>query len=151
MTDPTSLPGLPPPPGQYRLRDAALDWLKEQGFLPGLDEDGDIAVTVQAQQLFVRCQEGDVNILRVFGQWRLDEVTHDELSQLRAANAVTGQFLVVKTTVTDDVLVVSAEHLITDEAALPLLVTSSFELVLAAVTEWNQALTGTTGSTGQES
>jgi hypothetical protein len=124
------------------VREAAFDLLKEQGFLPGLDEDGDIAVTVQAQQLFVRCQEGDVTIVRVFGQWRLDEVPQDELAQLRAANAVTGQFLIVKTTVTDDVLVVSAEHLITDPAALPVLLSSSFELVLAAVTEWNQVLTG---------
>lgn len=147
MTDPTSLPDFPPSPDQHPLRGRVLDALLDEGFRPDIDDDGDVAVKVQGQQLYVRCVEGDVTILRVFGQWRLGEaVTRDELARLRACNAVTGRLSIAKTTLSEDVLVSSAEHVVTPASPLPMLVTSSLELVLTAVNLWHEALGQATGA-----
>ena len=148
MTDPTSLPDFPPSPDQHPLRGRVLDALLDEGFRPDIDEDGDVAVKVQGQQLYVRCVEGDVTILRVFGQWRLgDAVSADELSRLRACNAVTGRLSVAKTTLSGDVLVSSAEHVVTPGTPLGMVVTTSLELVLTAVNLWHDALGQVTGQT----
>jgi hypothetical protein len=84
----------------------------------------------------------------VFGQWRLgDAVSADELSRLRACNAVTGRLSVAKTTLSGDVLVSSAEHVVTPGTPLGMVVTTSLELVLTAVNLWHEALGQVTGQT----
>jgi hypothetical protein len=140
MTDPTSLPDFPPPSDQRPLRGRVLDVLLDEGFRPDIDDDGDVAVKVQGQQLYVRCTEGDFTVLRVFGQWRLEDVDADELSLLRACNSVSSRLSVAKTTLGDQILVVSADHLVTSATPLQLVVTSSLELVLTAVNLWHDAL-----------
>ena len=146
MTDPSSLPNFPPPPDEHPLRGRVLDVLLDEGYRPDIDEDGDVAVKVRGQQLYLRCVEGEVTILRVFGQWRLgDEVQRDELSRLRACNEVTGRLSVAKVTMGDDVLVASAEHVVTAGTPLKMVVTSSLELTLTAVTMWHEALHGHDG------
>lgn len=146
MTDPTSLPDFPPPPDEHPLRGRVLDVLIDEGYRPDLDPDGDIAVRVQGQQLYLRCAEGDLTILRVFGQWRLGEgVVDDELALLQACNSVTGRLSVAKTTLADGVLIASAEHVVTPATALSMIVLTSLELVLTAVTLWHEALGEITG------
>jgi hypothetical protein len=140
MTDPTSLPDFPPPSDQRPLRGRVLDVLLDEGYRPDIDDDGDVAVKVQGQQLYVRCTEGEITVLRVFGQWRLDDVDADELSMLRACNSVSSRLSVAKTTLGDRILVVSADHLVTTATPLQLVVTSSLELVLTAVNLWHEAL-----------
>ena len=73
MTDPTSLPNFPPPANEHPLRGRVLDALIDQALAPNVDNDGDVAFTVQDQQLFVRCTEGDFQIMRVFGQWAISD------------------------------------------------------------------------------
>ena len=103
MTDPTSLPSFPPPEDEHPLRGRVLDALIDEGYGPSIDEDGDVAVRVQEQLLFVRCLDTLPPMMRVFGQWLLDDsVEGDELTRLRAANAVTGALNLVKVTVQDD-------------------------------------------------
>ena len=141
MTDPTSLPDFPPSPDAHPLRGRVLDALLDEGFRPDIDDDGDVAVKVQGQQLYVRCIEGDLTILRIFGQWRLgDAVSSDELARLRACNAVTARLSVAKTVLAGDVLVSSAEHVVTPGTPLAMVLTTSLELVLTAVNLWHEAL-----------
>ena len=116
-----------------------LDVLLDEGYRPDIDDDGDVAVKVQGQQLYVRCTEGDFTVLRVFGQWRLDDVDADELALLRACNSVSSRLSVAKTTLGDRILVVSADHLVTTATPLQLVVTSSLELVLTAVNLWHES------------
>ncbi|WP_426561646.1 T3SS (YopN, CesT) and YbjN peptide-binding chaperone 1 [Angustibacter sp. McL0619] len=146
MTDPTSLPDFPPPSDQRPLRGRVLDVLLDEGYRPDIDDDGDVAVKVQGQQLYVRCTEGEITVLRVFGQWRLDDVDADELSMLRACNSVSSRLSVAKTTLGDRILIVSADHLVTTGTPLQLVVTSSLELVLTAVNLWHEALGEIQGS-----
>ena len=145
MTDPTSLPDFPPPSDQRPLRGRVLDVLLDEGYRPDIDDDGDVAVKVQGQQLYVRCTEGEITVLRVFGQWRLEDVDADELSMLRACNSVSSRLSVAKTTLGDRILVVSADHLVTSATPLQLVVTSSLELVLSAVNLWHESLRDITG------
>ncbi len=147
MTDPTALPDFPPPPNEHPLRGRVLDVLLDEGYRPDIDPDGDVAVKVQGQQLYLRCAEGDITVMRIFGQWRLgDSVVQDELSRLRACNTVTARLSVAKTTLADDILVVSAEHVVTASTPLQQIVTTSLELVLTAVNLWHEALAEITGT-----
>jgi hypothetical protein len=150
MTDPTSLPDFPPPADEHPLRGRVLDVLLDEGYRPDIDSDGDVAVKVQGQLLFLRCAEGAVSILRIFGQWRLgDAVTEDLTARLQACNAVSSRLTVAKTTLADDILVVSAEHVVTADTPLRQIIPMSLDLVLTAVNLWHDALGEITGTTGQ--
>jgi hypothetical protein len=143
MTDPTALPDFPPSPDEHPLRGRVLDVLFDEGYRPDIDPDGDVAVKVQGQQLYLRCTEGEVTVLRVFGQWRLgDAVPDDELALLRACNDVSSRLSVVKTTLGEGILVVSADHVVTSGTPLKVVITSSLELLLTAVNLWHESLGG---------
>lgn len=149
MTDPTATPDFPPPSNEHPLRGRVLDVLIDEGYRPDIDADGDVAVKVQGQQMYLRCTEGEISILRVFGQWRLgDAVAGDELARLKACNSVTARLSVAKTTLADDILVASAEHVVGQATPLTQLVTTSLELVLTAVNLWHDALAEIAGDPG---
>jgi hypothetical protein len=139
VTDPTSLPAFPPPGSEHPLRGRVLDALLDEGFRPSIDEDGDVAVRVQGQLLFVRCIDTQPPLMRVFGQWRTDDLDDprlDELTRLRAANAVTGAMNLVKATVHGDRLVVAVDLVISEEVDLRPLLTATLDAVLGCVQTW---------------
>jgi hypothetical protein len=145
MTDPTSLPNFPPPPGERPLRGRVLDALIDEGFEPNIDDDGDVAFTMQDQQLFVRCMEGDFTIMRVFGQWQIgDEVPQDTLTQLLTCNELTLSLNVVKTGIANGTLVVTGEHVVAAETDVRGLLAVTTQLVLSAVHMWHETILGRT-------
>jgi hypothetical protein len=146
MTDPTSLPNFPPPANEHPLRGRVLDALIDQGLAPNVDNDGDVAFTVQDQQLFVRCTEGDFQIMRVFGQWAIsDTVPSDPLTRLATCNEITLQLNVVKAGLANDTLVVTSEHIVDQASNVPALVNVSIQLVLAGVQMWHERIMGGEG------
>jgi len=145
MTDPTSLPSFPPPSSERPLRGRVLDALIDEGLEPNIDTDGDVAFTVQDQQLFVRCMEGDFAIMRVFGQWQVGEdVPQDALTQLTACNELTLRLNVVKAGIANGTLVVTGEHVIAPETNVRELLTVTTQLVLSAVHMWHETIMGRT-------
>ncbi|HYQ32503.1 MAG TPA: hypothetical protein VEQ83_04765 [Lapillicoccus sp.] len=149
MTDPTSLPNFPPPPDEHPLRGRVLDALIDQGLAPDIDGDGDVAFTVQDQQLFVRCTEGDFQIMRLFGQWAIsDTVPSDPLTRLATCNEITLQMNVVKAGLANDTLVVTSEHIVDQNSNVPSLVNVSVQLVLAGVQMWHERIMGGGGESG---
>lgn len=143
MTDPTSLPSFPPPADEHPLRGRVLDALQDEGFRPDLDADGDVSFKAEGQQLFVHCTEGDVPVLRVFGQWQIGEdLPQDELAQLRAANDLTLRLNIVKCGLSNGTLVVTGEHIVTPESDVRGLLQLSTQLVLTAVHLWHQLMLG---------
>jgi hypothetical protein len=145
MTDPTSLPNFPPPPSEHPLRGRVLDALIDEGFEPNIDQDGDVAFTVQDQQLFVRCMEGDFTIMRIFGQWQVGEdVPQDALSQLQACNELTLRLNVVKAGIANGTLVVTGEHVVTPQTDVKGLLVVTTQLVLSAVHLWHETIMGRT-------
>jgi hypothetical protein len=122
-----------------------LDALIDEGFEPNIDPDGDVAFTVQEQQLFVRCMEGDFTIMRVFGQWQVGEdVPQDLLSQLAACNELTLRLNVVKAGIANGTLVVTGEHVIAPETNIRALLVVTTQLVLSAVHLWHETILGHT-------
>ena len=149
MTDPTSLPNFPPPPSEHPLRGRVLDALIDEGLEPNIDGDGDVAFTMQDQQLFVRCMEGDFTIMRIFGQWQVGEdVPQDALSQLRACNELTLRLNVVKAGLANGTLVVTGEHVVAAETDVRSLLLVTTQLVLSAVHLWHETITGGTPDDG---
>jgi hypothetical protein len=141
MTDPTSLPSFPQPPEEHPLRGRVLDALLDEGHEPTIDEDGDVALTVQEQMLFVRCLDTQPPMMRVFAQWLLnDDFAGDELTRLRAANAVTGGLNLVKVTVHADRLVVAVDLIVSDGLELRSLLSATLEAVLGSVRTWHQTV-----------
>jgi hypothetical protein len=142
MTDPTSLPSFPPPPDEHPLRGRVLDALIDEGLNPSIDDDGDVAVEVQEQMLFVRCLDTQPPMMRVFGQWLLDDsLAGDELTRLRAANAVTSALNLVKVTVHADRLAVAVDLVVGDGLDLRSLLSATLEAVLGSVRTWHQTVT----------
>ena len=118
MTDPTALPnfGQPTPAAggdgaSASLTDKVVGVLNGFGFNPQIDSDGDVMYTVEDQNLFVRVMEGEIDLVRLFGQWQItDDITSDLAKRLNAANDVTLSLNIVKVGIARDMVVVSGEH-----------------------------------------
>jgi len=153
MTDPTALPNLPgfgnnPAPSETGPAEAPLTErvtaaLRELELEPSTDSDGDITFTFQDQQLFIRTSEDDAQILRVFGQWRLAEpVPTDPVERLRACNDVNIAFNMIKTSMAEDTLLVTSEHMLPRGADVRSLLMVAIPLVLHGVSLWHQRAIG---------
>jgi hypothetical protein len=129
--------GQGPGEGSGSLRDRVVAALHGAGHRPAVDEDGDVAVTVQEQRLYVRCVDSVPPLMRVFGQWLMDDVPHDELARLRAANAITASVNLAKATVDEDRLAVAVDLLAGDGFHLPSLLDASLDAVLGCVRSWH--------------
>jgi hypothetical protein len=147
MTDPTSLPSFPQNHGpgfiqEHPLRSRVLDVLLNDGHEPTIDSDGDIVVRTQDQTVFVRCLETEPPMMRVFGQWLLDQsLRGNELVRLRAANAVTGALNLVKVTLHEDRLSVAVDLVVADGLDLGPLLASTIDAVLGSVRTWHLTVT----------
>ncbi len=142
MTDPTSIPFFPPPPDEHPLRGRVLDALIDEGYEPNIDEDGDVAVVIQEQMLFVSFPNTHPPMMRVFGQWMLDDdMAGDELTRLRVSNAVTSAVNLVKVTVHGDRLVVAVDLIVGDGMEVRPLLGATLEAVLGTVRTWHQTVT----------
>ena len=141
MTDPTSLPNFPPPVDEHPLRSRVLDALQDKGFRSDIDADGDVCYKIEGQQLFVRCMEGEPSIMRVFGQWQIsDNLPQDITKHLLAANDVTLSLNIIKTGIANGTLVITGEHLVSQNDDLKSLVQSTTQMVLQAVQLWHQSV-----------
>lgn len=143
MTDPTSLPIFPSPADQHPLREVVYDVIQKEGFRPEIDADGDVSFKVEGQQLFVHCTEGELPVMRVFGQWQIaDTLPTDLMMQYQAANDLSLRLNIVKIGISGGTLVVTCEHLVTADHNLEQLVELSYQLVLTAVQMWHQIMLG---------
>ncbi len=143
MTDPTSLPNFPPPPDEHPLRGRVLDALLDMGLGPDIDGDGDVAFTANDQQLFVRCGEGDFQVMRLFGQWQIaEDIGGDQTHLLDTCNQVNLSLNCVKTGIVNNTLVVTGEHLVTASSNVRELVEVSTQIVLSTVQLWHERAFG---------
>ena len=108
MTDPAAIPNLPPlgdapPLLEAPLIERVMAALTELELDPSIDADGDVTFTFQEQQLFIRAANEDAQILRVFGQWRLQEpVPTDRAERLEICNHVYIAFNMINTAMAQD-------------------------------------------------
>ncbi|GAA1892852.1 hypothetical protein [Lapillicoccus jejuensis] len=144
MSDPTSLPNFPPPADEHPLRGRVLDALTDLGLRPDIDADGDVSFTIgePAQQLFIRCQDGDFPIMRVFGQWMVgDQVPDDHELRLQRCNDFSLQLNLVKVglvaTETGENLVVSGDHIVPVGVEVGPLFQVTVNIIMEVVRMWH--------------
>ena len=141
MSDPTALPNFPPPPDEHPLRGLVIDALQDLGLEPDIDKEGDVAFKANDHQLFVRCLESEVRIMRVFGQWQLGEpVPQDKVMQLSVCNDINLSMTMVKAGIGNDALVVTSEHLVVSDESVKQLVSLSVQITLATVQSWHERI-----------
>ncbi len=130
-----------PSPEVIARRDRIISVLSGEGFRPEVDDDGDVVVRVEGQALFVRCFDTQPPMVRVFGQWQLDDqAPGDPITRLRAANAMTGALNLIKVTALDDWLVVAVDLVVTETTELESLLTATLEAVRGSVQTWYTAV-----------
>ena len=87
--------------------------------------------SVEDQNLFVRVMEGEIALIRLFGQWQItDDITSDLTKRLNAANDVTLSLNIVKVGIARDMVVVSGEHLVTPDLDLEMVLPSTTQMIL---------------------
>lgn len=143
MTDPAALPNFPPPANEHPLRGRVLDVLTDLSAAPNIDGDGDVAFTVNEQQLFARCVEAEPALLRVFGQWAIeDRLLEDRTHLLEVSNEVSLNLSCVTTGIAERTLVVSSEHLVGQSTDLSAVVQIAVQAILQGVHVWHQRALG---------
>ncbi|WP_353950779.1 YbjN domain-containing protein [Knoellia sp. S7-12] len=143
MSDPTSLPNFPPPANEHPLRGRVLDVLVDAGAQPNIDTDGDVAYQANDQTIFVRVTEGELPVMRIFGQWTLpEEVAADKEKVAATCNEVNLSLNCVKVGVANNTLVVTSEHLVVDGADVATLVQVSTSIILSGVQLWHERALG---------
>jgi hypothetical protein len=143
MTDPASLPNFPPPADEHPLRGRVLDALQDLGIQPDIDADGDVAFTANDQSLFVRCHEGELAIMRVFGQWQLPpELADDHVRVLEVCNELNLTLNCVKTGIGNGTLAVTCDQLTGPGIDLDAALQIGIQLVLSTVGFWHQRALG---------
>ncbi|WP_435203261.1 T3SS (YopN, CesT) and YbjN peptide-binding chaperone 1 [Janibacter sp. GS2] len=152
MSDPTALPnfntqpadgGGTEPAAEAPLRDRVQEALTELGLEPSVDDEGDLAFVFSEQQMFIRCSDDESNVLRVFGQWALeDPVPTDPVERLQVSNDLNVAFNLVKAAVAGDTLLVTSEHVLPRGADVRGLIGLALPLVLQGVQLWHQRATG---------
>jgi hypothetical protein len=129
------------------LRDRVVEALTDEGFRPAVDEEGDVVVAVQGETLFVRVLDEEPGLLSMFGQWDLSEIDADPLDCLKACNSVATDMALVKLRVVENLLVVSAEHMITGGEAVQTLLAASIGLIQMGAQAWVELMRGASGAT----
>lgn len=151
MSDPTALPNFGPTPTaggdqpdtEAPMTDRVQDALRELGLEPSVDDEGDVAFLFSEQQMFIRCADDESNVLRVFGQWALeDPVPTDPMERLQVSNDLNVAFNLVKAAVAGDTLLVTSEHILPRGADIRGLLGLALPLVLQGVQLWHQRATG---------
>jgi len=113
--------------------------LQDLEIKPSIDSDGDVAFQVgdPVQQLFVRCQDGDFPVMRIFGQWQIGAPAPDDaLARLQRCNDVNLQWQVAKVGIAGDNLIVTCDQVVLPGVDLNRLVQLSVTLVLQVVGAW---------------
>ncbi len=145
MTDPTQLPNFPSGDNTSggatgpTLQDQVMTLLQTDGMNPQIDSEGDVGFDVQGQTMFVRITEGDVDIMRVFGQWQIgSDVPQDVARWLNNTNDVSLGANVVKMGIVGSTLVVSGEHImLKGESPSPRL-QLTVNMIMQAVQVWHE-------------
>lgn len=152
MTDPTALPDFGESADEPQsLRDAVLAVFRADGIPAEIDDDGDVSYQITddpenpaaTQTLFVRCNEGDLPILRVLGQWQIaPEIPGEEVARLQAATEVTLRLNMAKVGVENGLVIALCDQLVIPGADVRGLLQLSTQLVLTGVQLWHQVMLG---------
>lgn len=99
------------------LKQFCLDFLKEEGYVPKTDDDGDIAFKCEGEMYFIELDPEDPKYFRMTSGGEWDCENDEEKPKLfKAASETNHEIKMVKTVIVDDNLVlVAVECLLNNE------------------------------------
>jgi hypothetical protein len=86
-----------------------MDFLKEEGYVPKIDDDGDIVFKFEGDKYFIESDSDDPKYFRMTsgGEWDYEN-DGEKLKLLKAASDTNGEMKMVKIAIVDDNIVVTA-------------------------------------------
>lgn len=141
MSSPTDLPTIPYiEPG---VRDRVCSVLDGMGLTHTDESDGDIGFEVNGQRLYARTRDDGPGMVRVFGQWQImDNLPGEPALRYAAAHQTTATHALVKVSVLADTLLVAVDAVCPPGSRVDVIVSTSIEAVLSAVTVWHRIIVG---------
>jgi len=96
------------------LQNAYIEYLRQEGYLPTVDVDGDVQFKVAGDTYFIIVDDKDLQFFQVYTGFKLDTVSQD--TALNAANSSNRNSKVVKVAFSPDrnVVSITAELLLND-------------------------------------
>jgi len=96
------------------LQNAYMEYLRQEGYVPAIDVDGDIQFKVAGDTYFIIVDEKDLQFFQVYTGFKLDTVSQE--TALNAANSSNRSSKVVKVAFSPDrnVISITAELLLND-------------------------------------
>jgi len=96
------------------LQNAYMEYLRQEGYIPTVDADGDIQFKVAGDTYFIIVDEKDLQFFQVYTGFKMDTVTQE--AALNAANSSNRSSKVVKVAFSPDrkVISITAELLLND-------------------------------------
>ncbi|MCL2440962.1 MAG: YbjN domain-containing protein [Treponema sp.] len=82
------------------LQGIYMEHLRQEGYLPSIDEDGDIQFKVSGDNYFIIINESDLQFFQIYMGFSLTAFSIDDL--LNAANSANRRSKVAKTTISSD-------------------------------------------------
>jgi hypothetical protein len=97
------------------LQEMYLNYLKVEGYVPELDEDGDISFKYEGKHLYINVDEDDQEYFRImFPNFWSIESPEERSKAYKAASFTTGAVKVAKTYVANDNMIIAAEVFLKD-------------------------------------
>jgi len=96
------------------LQNAYMEFLRQEGYLPAVDEDGDIQFKVAGDTYFIIVDENDLQFFQVYTGFKVDAISQE--AALNAANSSNRSSKVVKVAFSPDrkVISITAELLLNE-------------------------------------
>ena len=85
------------------LRQFCMDHLKEEGYVPKIDDDGDIAFKCEGDKFYIQLDEEDIQFFRMIflGNWECED-EEEKIRMYKAASDTNRGMKMVKTSIRDD-------------------------------------------------
>jgi len=123
--------------------DAYLEYLREEGYSPRADDDGDVVFKFEGSTYLLVCDEEDEIFFRLMrpGFWEI-ETSEEEDRALKAVNQVNAMMKVVKLAVMRDCVWASVELYIDPFESFKRIFRRSLRLLAQSVREFGDAMLG---------
>lgn len=116
--------------------------LEGSGYTVEPTPDGQLGFTYEEQKLRIRCVEGEVDFIQLYGQWQMQaEIPQEVLEQLHASNDTVYRLPCVKTGVAGGTFVATSEHLIHPDEDPSTKLRVAIDLVRQAFGLWHASIT----------
>jgi hypothetical protein len=119
-----------------------MDFLKEEGYVPKIDDDGDVLFKYQGDKYFISIDEEDTQYFRMFflGDWECEN-DGEKARLFKAASDTNYEMKIAKTFIINDTtIVVIIECLLNDEKDFKINLARWLDVITSAIDTFNEKM-----------